>query len=215
MPEKTQSNPNEEPRIGVYVCNCGGNIGDVVECEKVAHALSKLPNVVASHSHMFMCSDPGQNLIADDIKENSVNRVVVGACSLFLHEQTFRSTVERAGLNPYLYYHVGLREQTSWVHHDNPQEATEKSIRMMMAGVAKARHMRPLEPVRLDAEKHGLVIGGGVAGLRAALDIARRGLQVTLVEKSHYLGGHMAQWERVFPTNEEARVLLKQLIEHV
>jgi len=216
MPENTPSStPKEEPRIGVYVCNCGGNIGDVVDCEMVARALGKLPNVVTTHSHMFMCSDPGQNLIADDIKKNGVNRVVVGACSLFLHEQTFRGTVERAGLNPYLYYHVGLREQDSWVHHDNPKEATDKAVRMMMAGVAKARHMRPLEPVRLSAEKQALVIGGGVAGLRAALDIARRGLRVTLVEKSHFLGGRMAQWERVFPTHEEARPLLKQLIDRV
>lgn len=212
MPEK---DPKEEPRIGVYVCHCGGNIGDVVECEKVARALSKLPNVVTSHSHMFMCSDPGQNLIADDIKENGVNRVVVGACSLFLHEQTFRGTVERSGLNPYLYYHVGLREQDSWVHHDDPTEATEKAVRMMMAGVAKARHMRPLAPVRLEAEKHALVIGGGVAGLRAALDIARSGLKATLVEKSPFLGGRVSQWESVFPTGEDARTLLHQLIDKV
>ena len=217
MPENTPKNPNneEEIRIGVYTCNCGGNIGDVVQCDNVARTLGKLPNVVTSHSHMFMCSDPGQNLIIDDIKEKGVNRVVVGACSIFLHEQTFRNTVERAGLNPYLYYHIGLREQDSWVHHDQPVEATEKAVRMMMAGVAKARHMRPLEPVRLEAGKHALVIGGGVAGLRSALDIARRGLKVTLVEKSLYLGVRMAQWERVFPAHEEARLLLKQLIERV
>lgn len=214
MPKNTP-NTNEEPRVGVYVCNCGGNIGDVVECENVAKVLGKLPNVVSSQSHMFMCSDPGQNLIAEDIKEKGVNRVVVGACSIFLHEQTFRNTVERAGLNPYLYYHIGLREQDSWVHHDCPREATEKAIRMMMAGVARARHMRPLDPVLLDANKQALVIGGGVAGLRAALDIARRGLGVTLVEKSHYLGGRMAQWEQVFPKGENARELLDGLIKQV
>ena len=214
MPKNTPIS-KEEPKVGVYVCNCGGNIGDVVECENVARVLGKLPNVVSSQSHMFMCSDPGQNLIADDIKEKGVNRVVVGACSIFLHEQTFRSTLERAGLNPYLYYHVGLREQDSWVHHDHPQEATEKAVRMMMAGVARARHMRPLDPVRLDARKQALVIGGGVAGLRSALDIARRGLQVTLVEKSHYLGGRMAQWEKIFPYGENARNLIKDLIDRV
>jgi heterodisulfide reductase subunit A len=217
MPEQPGNNEpmDEELRIGVYVCNCGGNIGDVVRCEQVARVLGKLPNVVASHSNMFMCSDPGQKLIADDIEENGINRVVVGACSMFLHEQTFRQTVERAGLNPYLYYHVGLREQDSWVHHGREKEATEKAIRLMAAGVAKARHMRPLAPIRLTAAKHALVIGGGVAGLRAALDIARRGLQVTLVEKSHYLGGHMAQWEHVFPTGEDARDLLHGLIDQV
>ncbi len=210
-----RQNPDKEPHIGVYVCNCGGNIGDVVECEKVARALGKLPNVVSSRSHMFMCSDPGQNLITDDIKDKGINRVVVGACSIFLHEQTFRGTVERAGLNPYLYYHIGLREQDSWVHHDCPNEATEKAMRMMSAGIAKARHMRPLEPVRLEARKHALVIGGGVAGLRAALDIARRGLKVTLIEKSPFLGGHVAQWEHVFPTGEDARTLLHHLIDRV
>ncbi|MEA3336650.1 MAG: CoB--CoM heterodisulfide reductase iron-sulfur subunit A family protein [Chloroflexota bacterium] len=205
----------EEVRVGVYVCNCGGNIGDVVRCEQVARALGELPNVVTSHSDMFMCSDPGQKLITDDIREKGVNRIVVGACSIFLHEQTFRQTVERAGLNPYLYYHVGLREQDSWVHHDCPNEATEKAVRMMSAGIAKARLMRPLEPVQLQAEKHALVIGGGVAGLRAALDISRSGLKVTLVEKSHFLGGRMAQWQHVFPTGEDARTLLHRLIERV
>jgi heterodisulfide reductase subunit A len=215
MPKMTPKPEQEEPRVGVYVCNCGGNISDVVQCSQVAKALGKLPNVVATHSEMFMCSDPGQKLILDDIREKGVNRVVVGACSIFLHEQTFRNTVKSAGINPYLYYHIGLREQDSWVHHHQPKEATEKAIRMMSAGVAKARLMKPLEPVQLSAAKHALVIGGGVAGLRAALDIARRGLQVTLVEKTHYLGGRMAQWEVVFPTKEKARTLLHRLIDKV
>jgi heterodisulfide reductase subunit A len=222
MPEELKNqaqegqNPQDEtPRIGVYVCNCGGNIGDVVKTEMVARMLEKQPNVVVSRTNMFMCSDPGQKLITDDIKEKGVNRVVIGACSIFLHEQTFRRTLERAGLNPYLYYHIGLREQVSWVHHGTPKEATDKAIRMMSAGVAKARCMKPLEPVRLPAHRHAMVVGGGVAGLRAALDMSRRELKVTLVEKSHYLGGRMAQWERVFPTNEEARPLLKRLIERV
>ena len=215
--EKTTKNDLNQvkPRIGVYVCNCGGNIGDVVHCEQVARVLGKLPDVVASHSEMFMCSDPGQKLITDDIEQKGVNRVVVGACSMFLHEQTFRRTVERAGLNPYLYYHIGLREQDSWVHHDNPKEATEKAVRMMSAGIAKARQMKALEKVELEANKHALVIGGGVSGLRAALDIARQGLNVTLIEKSHFLGGHVAQWEQIFPTKESARKLLHSLIEAV
>ncbi len=207
--------PSAAPHIGVYVCDCGGNISDTVHCDQVANALGKFPDVVVSRHYQFMCSDPGQKLIADDIKENGIDRVVIGACSIFLHEQTFRKTVERAGLNPYLYTHIGLREQDSWVHHDCPTEATEKAVRMMSAGIAKARLMRPLETVHLGAEKHALVIGGGVAGLRAALSIARRGLQVTLIEKSHSLGGHMAQWEHVFPTDEQARKLLHGLIESV
>lgn len=205
----------EEPKIGVYVCQCGGNISDVVQCDRVAKAMEKLPNVTVAHSYMFMCSDPGQELIAEDIKEKGINRVVIGACSPFLHETTFRNTVERAGLNPYLYYHIGLREQDSWAHHSTPEAATEKAIRMMSAGVAKARLMRPLEKTQLDARQHALVIGGGLSGLRAALDLARCNLKVTLVEKGHFLGGHVAQWEHVFPTDEDARTLLHTLIEKV
>jgi len=205
----------EEPKIGVYLCHCGGNISDVVKCEKVAKQLANLPNVITSHSYIFMCSDPGQKLIIDENKEKGVNRVVVGACSIFLHEQTFRHAVSSAGLNPYLYYHVGLREQDSWVHHGCPDEATEKAYRLMAAAIAKARLMKPLEPEILDATKHALVIGGGVAGLRAALEIARRGLKVTLIEKSHFLGGRMARLERIFPTDEDARTLLHQLINEV
>jgi heterodisulfide reductase subunit A2 len=220
MPEETEMLPNkpenqEEPRIGVYVCNCGGNIGDVVHCQQVAEALSRLPNVVVSRSHMFMCSDPGQNLIVDDIKERGVNRVVVGACSPFLHEMTFRTTLQRAGLNPYLYNHVGLREQASWVHHHCPSEATDKASRLMAAGVAKARYLKPLAPIHLEAQRHVLVIGGGVAGLRAAWDSARRGLKVTLVEKSPFIGGRVARLERVFPHNGIARDDLHRLIENV
>jgi heterodisulfide reductase subunit A len=211
----TRSPSDDEPRIGVYVCHCGGNISDVVRCEHVAEVMARLPNVTVARNTMFLCSDPGQKLITDDIKEKGLNRIVIGACSIFLHEETFRRTVQRAGLNPYLYTHIGLREQNSWVHHAWPQEATEKAIRTMAAGVAKARLMRPLEPVRLPAQKHALVIGSGVAGLRAALSIARRGLQVTLIEKSHFLGGRMAQWEHIFPTNEDARTLLHGLIEEV
>jgi heterodisulfide reductase subunit A2 len=211
----SQFPPDQEPRIGVYICQCGGNIGDTVHCQQVADALSRLPNVVVSRDYQFMCSDPGQKLVTDDIEEKGVNRVVVGACSMFLHEQTFRRTVARAGLNPYLYYHVGLREQDSWVHHDRPAEATEKAIRMMSAGVARASLLRPLEAVRLQTGKHALVIGGGVAGLRAALSIARCGLKVTLIEKGQFLGGHMAQWEHVFPNDEEARSRLHGLIRDV
>lgn len=224
MPDNTKADSSAEaghetttaqPRIGVYVCNCGGNIGDVVDCQKVAESLGDLPDVATSHTHMFMCSDPGQDLILQDIKEKGVNRVVVGACSPFLHEMTFRGALERAGLNPYLYTHVGLREQDSWVHHDHPQEATEKAVRLMGAGIAKARHIEPLKPIRLEAKKHVLVIGGGVAGLRAAWDNAQRGLKVTLVEKLPFIGGRMAQLHQVFPNEELAQELLTRLISEV
>jgi heterodisulfide reductase subunit A len=206
-----RSASGEKPRIGVYLCDCGGNISDTVNCQKVTDFLAGLPDVAVSRGSQFMCSDAGQKLITNDINEKGVNRVVVGACSVFLHEQTFRKTLQRAGLNPYLYCHIGVREQDSWVHHSSPREATEKAARLMSAGVAKARMMRPLEAIRLDARKHALVIGGGVAGLRAALSIARRGLSVTLVEKSESLGGHVTQWNRLFPTDEDARAVVSRL----
>jgi heterodisulfide reductase subunit A len=206
---------NEEIRIGVYTCHCGGNISDVVQCEKVAQVLRNMPNVVVSRTDMSMCSDAGQALIEADIKEKGVNRVIVGACAPSLHEQTFRGTVSRAGLNPYFYHHVNLREQDSWVHHNNHNTATEKAIRLMSAGLAKARLLSALDPIMLNAERHALVIGGGIAGLRTALDLARRGLQVTLLEKSPFLGGRVAQLEKVFPTGKNARELLHALIDKV
>lgn len=214
MPKK-ELPQEEELRVGVYTCRCGGNIGDVVRCEAVAKALGQLSNVVVSRTDMSMCSDAGQALIEQDIKEKGVNRVVIGACAPSLHEQTFRGTVARAGLNPYFYHHVGIREQDSWVHHNNPDAATVKATRLMTAGIAKARLLDPLEPIRLAAKQHALVIGGGVAGLRTAWDIARRGIKVTLIEKSPFLGGHMAQLEAVFPTGAAAREMLDGLIKQV
>lgn len=213
MPE--QRNNQDEIRIGAYTCHCGGNISDVVNCERVAKAVMKLTNVVVSRTDLSMCSDAGQAMIESDIAEYGINRVVIGACAPSLHEATFRGTVARAGINPYLYHHVGLREQTSWVHGNNPEKATQKAIRLMAAGIAKARHLDPLEPIKLNAEKHALVIGGGIAGLRSALDMARMGLKVSLIEKSPFLGGHTAQLENVFPNEESARGLLSRLINQV
>lgn len=217
MTEKITNNakPAEEVRIGVYTCQCGGNISHVVHCERVANIVGKLENVVVSRTDQSLCSDAGQALIEQDIKELGLNRVVIGACAPSLHELTFRNSVTRAALNPYLYQHVGIREQDSWVHSNNVDGATDKAIRLMATGVAKARLLKPLEPIRLGAEKHALVIGGGVSGLRSALDIARQGIGVTLVEKTPFLGGRMAQLESVFPTDEDARALLAELIQEV
>jgi heterodisulfide reductase subunit A len=211
--EPTQ--PNEEIRIGVYTCHCGGNISDVVNCEKVAQVLRGMPDVVVSRTNMSMCSDTGQALIEEDIRERGVNRVIVGACAPALHEQTFRGAVSRAGLNPYFYHHVNLREQDSWVHHNDHNNATEKAIRLMSAGLAKARLLSALDPIVLNAEQHALVIGGGIAGLRAALGVAHLGLRVTLIEKTPFLGGRVAQLEKVFPTDQDALELVHTLIHKV
>lgn len=207
--------PDKDLRIGVYTCYCGGNISGVVNCDKVAAAMGKQPGVVASRTDISMCSSVGQALIENDIKELGVNRVIVGACAPSLHEQTFRGAVTRAGLNPFLYNHVGLREQDSWAHPHDPEGATDKAIHLMAAGIAKARLLDPLEPIRLDAKKHALVIGGGVAGLRSALDIARQGLAVTLIEKSPFLGGRAAQLEKTFPNQDSAAGLVNDLIQQV
>jgi heterodisulfide reductase subunit A len=219
MPEKkspeTTNQPAEKVRVGVYTCHCGGNISNVVQCEVVAKILAKYPDVVVSRTDPSFCSNSGQGVIENDIKELGVNRVVIGACMPALHEQTFRNTLKRAGLNPYLYYHVGIREQDSWVHEEDQEAATEKAIRLMAAGVAKARLLIPLDSIRLSAEKRALVIGGGVAGLRSAWDIARQGIQVTLVEKSPFLGGRMAQLESIFPTDEKPRQILHEIIEKI
>jgi len=205
----------EKLKIGVYICYCGGNISQTVKCETVAKAMENQPDVVVSRTNMSLCSDAGQSQIEQDIRELGVNRVVIGACAPSLHEQTFRNAVTRAGLNPYLYHHIGLREQDSWVHVCDCAGATCKAMHLIASGIAKARHLEPLEPIRLEAEKQALVIGGGAAGLRAALDIAQQGLGVVLVEKSPFVGGRMAQLETVFPTGENARELMGELVRQV
>lgn len=212
MPE---TKPNEELRIGVYACYCGGNISNVVNCDKVAAAMGKNANVVASRTDISMCSSVGQALIENDIKELGVNRVIVGACAPSLHEQTFRGAVTRAGMNPYLYTHVGLREQDSWAHPHDKDGATAKAMHLMSAGIAKARLLDPLEPIRLEAKKQALVLGGGVAGLRAALDLARQGISVHLVEKAPFLGGRVAQLGATFPNKDEASNIIQGLIQQV
>jgi heterodisulfide reductase subunit A len=214
-PEAKENRSGQEPRVGVYICHCGGNISDVVDVSKVAEEVSKLPNVAIARTHTFMCSDPGQVLILEDIQKQNLNRIVVASCSPKLHEMTFRGALQRAGLNDFLYEHANIREQVSWVHHALPQEATQKAIRLVAAAVAKARRLKPLEPIRVSAHGHALVVGGGISGLKAALDLSRRGVKVTLVERELLLGGQVAQLDHVYPTEEQARELIRQLVEAV
>jgi len=213
--ENKRLTSTEEPRLGVYICHCGGNISDVVDVQRVADEVAKLSQVVIARTDIFMCSDSGQELILEDIRKEGVNRVVVASCSPQLHEFTFRNALIRAGLNPYLYEHANIREQVSWVTHYAPEAATEKTMKLVSAAVAKAMRLRPLEPIRVDAKRHAVVIGGGVSGLKSALDLSRRGIGVTLVEKTPFLGGHMAQLGSVFPTGEKARDLLSKLVDDV
>lgn len=198
-------------KIGVYVCHCGGNISDHVDVEAVCGRAAELPGVAVARHHMFMCSDPGQELIIKDVQSGAVNRVVVASCSPGLHESTFRRALARAGMNPYLYEHANIREQVSWVHHGRP--ATEKAVRLVSAAVAKAGRLQPLDHIRVEARPHATVIGGGVAGLRAAVDLAGRGIRVALVEKTPFLGGNLARLDRVAPAGEKASDLIAALAE--
>ncbi|MGQ9653581.1 MAG: CoB--CoM heterodisulfide reductase iron-sulfur subunit A family protein, partial [Thermodesulfobacteriota bacterium] len=201
--------------MGVYVCHCGGNISDVVDVEEVVNSAALLPHVVLARTNMFMCSDAGQAMIMDDIQKEGLNRIVVASCSPKLHELTFRGVLRRAGLNEYLYEHVNIREQVSWVHHAHHREATEKALRLVGAATAKASRLTPLTSIRVDAHSHALVVGGGVSGLKSALDLARRGITVTLVEREPFLGGQVSVLHRIYPTEESAADIVVSLVEAV
>ncbi|MBO6105964.1 MAG: CoB--CoM heterodisulfide reductase iron-sulfur subunit A family protein [Methanobrevibacter sp.] len=191
---------NEEIRVGVYVCHCGVNVGGVVNCPEVAAYAETLPNVVVAKDYKYMCSDPGQSLIQDDIKEHNLNRIVVAACSPRLHEPTFRRCVEEAGLNKFLFEFANLREQDSWVHMTQPEEATAKAKDLTRMAVAKARLLEPLEASKVAVDKKCLVIGGGVAGIQSALDLADMGFKTYMVERNPTIGGRMGQLDKTFPT---------------
>jgi heterodisulfide reductase subunit A len=195
-----KNNENEELRIGVYVCHCGVNIAAAVDCEAVAEYARGLPDVVIAKDYKYMCSDPGQNLIQEDIKEHNLNRVVVAACSPRLHEPTFRRCVEEAGLNRYLFEFANLREQDSWVHMGEPEAATAKAKDLVRMAVAKARLLEPLEPHMVDVNKNALVIGGGVTGIQTALDLGDMGFHTYLVERNPTISGRMGQLDKTFPT---------------
>jgi len=200
-------------KVGVYVCHCGGNISDHVDVIKVCENTKNIPGVVSVRDNMFMCSDPGQEMIMEDLKNGTIDRVVVASCAPSLHETTFRNAISRAGGNPYIYEHANIREQVSWVHHGDG--ATEKASRLVAAAAAKAKELQPLEPFRVDAKKHATVIGGGIAGLKAAKDLADRGIEVVLIEKSPFLGGWTAKWDHVFPTEDNASDLVMELTRQV
>ncbi|MHA1973619.1 MAG: CoB--CoM heterodisulfide reductase iron-sulfur subunit A family protein [Candidatus Hodarchaeales archaeon] len=205
----------ESPRVGVYICHCGGNISDVVDVEKVREILEKNPNVTVSRRNMFMCSNAGQELIEKDIKDGLIDRVVVASCSPRLHEMTFRGATRRGGLNEFLYEQVNIREQDSWVHSHTPDLATRKAVSLVRGGVAKALELDPLESIKVTTEKKAIVIGGGVAGLRTALDLANNGIPVDLIEQSPYLGGKSAMLDKVYPTKQSITEILNPLIDKV
>lgn len=197
---KKSVNMKEEPRIGVYVCRCGLNIAQTVDCEKVAELASYLDHVVVSKNIIYACSEPGQQEIKDDIFEHGLDRVVVASCSPRLHEPTFRQMLKEADLNPYLLEMANLREQCSWVHIKEKDAATEKAADLVKMAVSRARLLYPLQEEKLPLTKRALVIGGGIAGIQAALDLGDSGFDVVLVEKRPSIGGTMAQLDKTFPT---------------
>ena len=183
----------DEPKVGVYICHCGLNIAGAVNVGDVAEYSKSLPGVSSSRDYVFMCSSPGQDIIKEDIKEGRVNRVVVAACSPAMHETTFRGVVKDGGLNPYLLEIANIRENCSWVHPGDKEAATRKAKDQVRMAVAKARLLEPLEELVVQVKPRVLVLGGGVAGMEAAVDLADRGLQVDLVEKAPTLGGRAAR----------------------
>jgi heterodisulfide reductase subunit A len=188
-----------EPRIGVYICHCGSNIAGTVDVAEVARFAGNLDSVTVARDYKFMCSEPGQNLIKEDIKELGLNRVVVASCSPTLHEPTFRRVCQEAGINSYLFQMASIREQCSWVTEDHA-EATEKAKALVSAAVKRIYYHQPLEKREVPINSNTLVVGGGIAGIQAALKIADSGHKVYLVERTPSIGGHMAQLDKTFPT---------------
>ncbi|HEX2694191.1 MAG TPA: CoB--CoM heterodisulfide reductase iron-sulfur subunit A family protein [Acidobacteriota bacterium] len=202
------ANPkNKEKRIGLFVCHCGVNIAGVVDVEKVARVLKDYPGVTFSTDYVYMCSDPGQQMIIDTIKEKHLDGIIIAACSPTLHEKTFQEAARLAGLNPYQIEIANIREQDSWVHTDK-EKATKKAVKIVKAHVAKARQNENLDPIKVDVTRRALVIGGGVSGLQAALDIADHGYEVILVEKNPSIGGKMIQLSETFPTLDCSQCIL-------
>ncbi len=202
----------EEIRIGVYICWCGTNISRMVDVEDVARELSEMPGVVIAKDYKYMCSDPGQALIIKDIKEHKLNRVVVSACSPRIHELTFRKALENAGLNPYMFQMANIREQVSWVHDDRVK-ATKKAKALVAAAINRVKWHESLDKRTVSINPATLVIGGGIAGITAALELADTGSPVYLIEKEAELGGNMAKIDLTFPYLNSAKQIIQEKIE--
>jgi heterodisulfide reductase subunit A2 len=199
MQPTDRESPQHGQRTGVYICHCGTNIAGTVDVEDVANYASGLEGVVSARHYTYMCSDPGQALIKEDIHKKRLDRVVVASCSPLMHETTFREVCAEAGLNPFLFQMTNIREHVAWVTGDT-QQATEKAKSLVAAAVFRARLQEPLESRRVSLKQSTLVVGGGIAGIEAALRLANAGKHVYLVEREPSIGGHMAQLYKTFPT---------------
>jgi len=187
------------PRVGVYICHCGTNIAGTVDVEAVTNFASKLGNVITARNYAYMCSDPGQALIKEDIKNEKLDRVIVASCSPLMHEGTFRQACAQAGLNPFYFQMTNIREHCSWVT-DDPATATEKAKALVSAAVRRVQWHEALETRQASVKQSALVVGGGIAGIEAALRLADSGKKVYLVEREPTIGGHMARLYKTFPT---------------
>jgi heterodisulfide reductase subunit A len=189
-----------ERRIGVFLCDCGSNIAGVVDMELLQKTIQNLPDVVIVTEYKYLCSKPGQQLVKDSYKKHNLNGIVIASCSPRMHEPTFRQTLREMGLNPFLLEIANIREHVSWIHSDDPKAATEKAIDLVRMAIARARLLEALEEPEVSIKKTSLIIGAGIAGISAALDLANAGFKVYLVEKEPSVGGKMAQWDKTFPT---------------
>ena len=187
-------------RVGVFVCACGSNIASTIDCDEVVEFSKTLPDVVFSVKNRYTCAEPGQQEIQRFIREENLNRVVVAACTPKMHEPTFRNCVQDAGLNPYLMEMANIREHCSWVHHSEKDKATLKAKELVKSAVARARLLEAQEELQVPVTQSALVIGAGIAGIQASLDLAEAGFKVNLVEKEPSVGGIMAQLNKTYPT---------------
>ncbi len=204
-----------ERRIGVFICHCGGNISDYVDVAAVRDAIKDEPDVVVAETTIFACADATQTDMVQAIKEQNLDGLVVASCSPKLHTFTFRGVARRAGMNPYTYTQVNIREQNSWAHTDDPAGATRKAIRLVKAGIAKTRLSTPLHPLEVETTPATLVIGGGVAGLRAAIGLADIGLGVYLIERGSEIGGWVAKFGNMYPQGRKGSKLVDELMAEV
>jgi heterodisulfide reductase subunit A len=206
---------DEKARVGVFICHCGSNIGGLIDCEKLAQCSGDLPNVAHSEDNLYTCSETGLTAIKAAIKEYDLNRVVVASCTPRTHEPLFRECISEAGLNPYLFEFVNIRDQCTWVHMKDAEGAYEKAKDLVKMGVAKAVKLEPLEKIKVDINPVGLVIGGGVTGMSAALNLSQQGFKTYLIEKESRLGGRLQSLNRLFPYDIDASEFISNMISKV
>ena len=202
-------------KIGVYICHCGGNISDYVDVEELSKMFLAEENVIISKDVMFACADSNQKAMVNDIKENNLDAIVVASCSPKLHLHTFKNVASRAGINPTNYVQVNIREQCSWPHSDKPKDATLKAAGLIRAGINRVSHSESLDNIEIQVKRAVLVVGAGVAGMKAAIDLARLGNDVYLVEKDYFVGGRIAQSEKLFMSGQKGKDIIAKLFAEV